>query len=232
MKIWTEQEWTLTIERARTLRAADPSLRQVELFKRAQEALPADRRRPAHAQGVSKFTKRVRAADIPWTKPAPAAPAPVVVIDDAPPPQSLADALIEAGAELVAGILSHESVREALRGLVAVAVGREHVAQVEGAPWSTRTSLPRIVVAGLKGSQLTEIQRELGDRADLRFWRSGQSTHQLRALSDEADAVVGMTGFISHSADAVMKSRAKRYVRCPGGISMLKGCLKELAPRP
>lgn len=87
---------------------------------------------------------------------------------------------------------------------------------------------PRVVVAGLKGGQKTEIENALKNHAELRFWGVDESPHQLKHLCREADKVFLMTKFVSHSHEDIIRSIApERLVRINGGVTMLCDTMRE-----
>ena len=89
-----------------------------------------------------------------------------------------------------------------------------------------RPQLRRVLVAGLLPAQAEEVSQEFKGRLDLRFWGSNESHDLLRSAVRQCDVAIGMTDFMSHPADACMKSLAARYVRHSGGIKRLKDVLQ------
>lgn len=84
-----------------------------------------------------------------------------------------------------------------------------------------RARLPRILVAGLLPSQISEVRRAFHGRADLRFWKSSDAAALLRKQCESVDAGVGWVRFMGHSAEAILKSKAPTYVPANGGITQL-----------
>ncbi|AVH85178.1 hypothetical protein RsoM2USA_250 [Ralstonia phage RsoM2USA] len=92
-----------------------------------------------------------------------------------------------------------------------------------------RVKLPTIVVAGLKGHQITEVENEFRDKAQIKFWTVDENPHQLKVVCRDADYTIMMTKFISHSHEQTAKSAAgDRMLRVDGGISMLKSAINGL----
>lgn len=92
-----------------------------------------------------------------------------------------------------------------------------------------RVKLPTIVVAGLKGHQITEVENEYKDKAQIKFWTVDENPHQLKVICREADYTIMMTKFISHSHEQTAKSAAgDRMLRVDGGISILKSTINGL----
>lgn len=89
-------------------------------------------------------------------------------------------------------------------------------------------SMPKVLIAGLIGSQIAEIKRCFGEAVDLRFWQSSESKDLLRQMARKSDVAIGVTSFIAHSTDASLKRLAPHYIRHPGGLALLKQKLTEL----
>lgn len=92
-------------------------------------------------------------------------------------------------------------------------------------PGSTK---PKVLIAGLLPAQAEEVKKDFSKLLDLKFWRSDESKDQLRALSKNCQVSVGMTNFMGHPADALLKDLSPRYIRHSGGIKTLKAALQEL----
>lgn len=87
---------------------------------------------------------------------------------------------------------------------------------------------PKVLIAGLLPAQAEEVKKDFGKILDLKFWRSDESKDQLRALSKNCQISVGMTNFMGHPADALLKDLSPKYIRHSGGIKTLKAALQEL----
>lgn len=186
-------------------------------------------------------------------EPAPAAPAPAPVQAPAIPAPSvgptpsltslllsqwapLRERLVEEVASIVTEGLALALTRAAKVSDVAqpaegaaVAVALSGIVSEKKAPESAKQS---VLVVGLKGSQVTEIERSFSKCLDLRFCSSDQSKDQLRRMSATADVVVGFTDFLSHSHEDIVKARAAHYIRSGGGMTSLKATLGKLIGDP
>lgn len=86
----------------------------------------------------------------------------------------------------------------------------------------------RVIVAGALNDQARHLETTMGQKLDLRFWSKDQSSDNLKAMLKNADAAVGMVGFLSHSHDGILKSSKIPYHPVSGGISQVKKTLEEL----
>jgi hypothetical protein len=184
--------------------------------------------------------------------PFPHVPLPTAGRDDSPPVRddggalvqptvaALATALAERahteavqfGVDVLVDILSSPAVRAAIQGLAQVAVGKAEVAQTTSTEvWPQNLALPtvKVLVAGLKGHQITVVHDRFKDRFNLRFWETGKSSQQLRNDAERADYAIGFTKFLSHSAEAICKAKAAHFIRHHGGVSGLCDLLERLA---
>jgi hypothetical protein len=153
--------------------------------------------------------------------------------DDTPAPRSIRDQIVPEiiglGAEIIVGILTHESVRTALREASAALLGRQvESAAAKELKFETTTPGRKILIAGLLPSQANVIRKEFADKFNLQFWGADESPHRLRLLAKEADVTVGYVSFLSHSHDDIMKGNAKQFVRHGGGMTGLKARLRGL----
>jgi hypothetical protein len=97
-----------------------------------------------------------------------------------------------------------------------------------GVSRSTKAKKVRVVVAGVLNGQARKIEETFGDRLDIRFWTKDQSTDTLRSLLHQADAAIGMVGFLSHSHDGVLKASKVPYYPVSGGVTAIKHQLEQL----
>ena len=139
-------------------------------------------------------------------------------------------------APLVAQLIRHPLVRAELDDYAAHQAAQQALEPVESTLNSWRpahgdasSGKPRILIAGLLASQAGEVTKELADRVELKFWSTDESKEMLRILAKNCQVAVGVTNFISHSADSSLKSLAPKYVRYTGGVSKLKDKLREVA---
>jgi hypothetical protein len=96
---------------------------------------------------------------------------------------------------------------------------------------TARPAHKAVLVVGIKGSQKTVIEQELGHLLDLRFYGVEQSHDELRAKVAAADLVVVMSDFVSHSHTDVVQARkpADAVIFAPGGMDGLKARLRGIA---
>lgn len=90
-----------------------------------------------------------------------------------------------------------------------------------------REDLPRVLVAGMLPTQIHKIEEAFAGRATLRFWKSSDSQALLRKQVPGIDAAVGMVGFMGHSADHILASRAPTYLRASGGVTSVKRQIEQ-----
>jgi hypothetical protein len=86
----------------------------------------------------------------------------------------------------------------------------------------------KILVAGLIGPQIDIVLKKFGALADLRFWQSSESLAQLKRQAKSCAYVIGVTNFMPHSAEGILKDSGSVYVRHPGGVSKLKDTLNAV----
>lgn len=84
----------------------------------------------------------------------------------------------------------------------------------------------RIAVIGLnKGHQPHVLEKEFGDKLDLRFFTSNCSSSRLHTITRVSDVIVLMTKFISHNTQETIKehlTEGTRFRCVYGGLSKLK----------
>lgn len=90
----------------------------------------------------------------------------------------------------------------------------------------------KVLVAGLLPAQANDVCSDLSALVEFRFWGSDESRHKLKTLARHCEVAVGVTNFLSHSADASLKALAPHYVRHTGGITRLKETLREVLLLP
>lgn len=88
---------------------------------------------------------------------------------------------------------------------------------------------PAVTVVGLLPGQASMIKDEFGSEFNLHFVTSAKNeATRLHGLCKTSDAVLTMTGFISHSLEKIIKSSGVRLVRVSGGMSSLRDELTML----
>lgn len=179
-------------------------------------------------------------------EPVPAAAAPVaaMVVEPAAPPALasmlgrpwalLREHLVQEVADIVAeGIL---------RGLESVRLSapQQQTEQQEQPPRAhvpyvfepAKQRPPSVLVVGLKGAQMSEIEADFTGKLDLRFCGADKSKDQLRAMTEQAETTVAFVDFLSHSHTDIIKARAKHYIESRGGMTTLRQQLARLAGTP
>jgi hypothetical protein len=100
-------------------------------------------------------------------------------------------------------------------------------------PVAARTKAPAkptVLVAGLLPSQAGLISSEFGHLFDLRFFEASGNLQQLKAMS-RVDHAFTFTGKISHGVEEAIQAKGTPVLRCPGGMTMLRQKLTELAQK-
>jgi hypothetical protein len=236
---WTTEEREAVLQEGIRLHRLNGSCSIVD----AQLILSPERRRAEESVKQSNLpfreTVRARVSQLPPEQPAPAVEQPAVPPpqEDIPPPpyltlgEILVDHAVEAGASVLAGILTHETVREALRGLVATAIGKQaEVAKDPAADWDAGIvgTQPRVLVAGINDHMISVISDEFSGKLNLRFWKQNTSIQWLKSMSKKADIAIAVTGFMSHSAVGTLVGNAPKAIRHIGGFTQLKQRLNAI----
>jgi hypothetical protein len=208
---------------------------------RAQAAvLPAPRRKIVATRTLNEVREalRVPLVSLPLEHTFP--PAPVQLPIEKPVPTSMAQPLDE-----VARLLGRRIARvlmEALRDEIAGQVAELSHGLIE--TWVEETvrpaaarvvvpakvRLPTVLIAGLLPTQAGYISQEFGHVFDLRFFETDGSLQKLKSMS-HVDYAFSFTSKISHAVEAAMQSKGTPVLRCPGGMTMLRQKLTELAEK-
>lgn len=93
-------------------------------------------------------------------------------------------------------------------------------------PEQLQPKLPRVLIMGLKPQQAGLISQEFSSCFDLRFWKE-EGVTKLDSMAKNADVVVSMTDFITHSQEAHVKD-LPNYRRMGGGMAGLREMLTRL----
>jgi hypothetical protein len=90
---------------------------------------------------------------------------------------------------------------------------------------------PRVAVIGLnKGSQLHMLEKEFGDKLDLRFFTSSCNSSRFQEVTKVSDVIVLMTKFIPHKVQEAVKeglSPDTKFMMVHGGLSRLKREIRQ-----
>jgi hypothetical protein len=135
---------------------------------------------------------------------------------------------ITAAGDLLAKILEAAMQHPSLAQMFYRPVDSATPAQGQGVPRSTKAKKFRVVVAGVLNGQARKIEETFKDKLDLRFWTKDQSTDTLRSLLHQADAAIGMVGFLAHSHDGILKASKVPYYPVSGGVTAIKQALEQL----
>lgn len=126
--------------------------------------------------------------------------------------------------------ISNRMVTEAIAQLKATLqqTVQQSVASVPAV--AEREHKAKVAIVGLLKNQQRMIEREFPE-FDLRFFKpNGNGSQYTGKLCKNADFVLGMTGFMSHSTDDHIKNTIvrERYIRVPGGMTQLRDELTKL----
>ena len=206
---WIAEEWKAIDEQARTERQAREAREQAEHAERAAEQA---RIATEAARAEAEAAKAVDPASLPF------------------------DTLIKAIGAKVAGVLIHsigEHLQEAIMQRVTDALGHvainvpavlpEGVTRLHSAP---RHRKPRVLIVGLLNQQEQDMTRAMGELLSLDYAKS-EHHKGLEDKARNADLVVLMTKFISHSHMETVQ-RVNEHIVCRnGGVSELKRWLTQ-----
>ena len=82
---------------------------------------------------------------------------------------------------------------------------------------------PQIVIVGLLPNQVQMIHNEFKNELALEFVAADHALgHRMKSLCVSSEAILIMTGFISHSVEDIIKSRNGNLIRVSGGMSTLR----------
>lgn len=95
-------------------------------------------------------------------------------------------------------------------------------------PTVEKPRLKKILIAGLINPQIREIEREFHDTLDIRFWRTDENPNVLKSKAGQADKVILVTDFISHSHQGIIQNMNIKFIRHSGGMTKLKDLLTEI----
>lgn len=226
---WTPEEQTVLINQAAGLLVERQAFSLREAFNKSQDKLPLDRRRqiaaltqiPWFTEAVPKRTKEMEGSqsnDV-QTK-----------IDEAVRTARLEvkgeikQQVIKQAAEIFTEVILVALQDPRIRGILSGGARQIDLGQVK----VDKTKLKRVIVAGGLNGQAHVLEKEFGNKLDIRFWSKDQSNETLKSMLAHADAVVGMVGFLSHSHDNILKSSKVQYHPVSGGVTQVKNALNKL----
>lgn len=263
---WSANERDALVRRCQSLHAAKPQKTAEWLLEEGQRIFPPERRRTNNAvlrKWLMDELKRAPASApgevTVWRAPgveeapegadayademagavpslAPSTPAPATVAPAAP---SLVAGVVEAGVQVLVGILGDPRVKSVFAGLLRSMAVDESTAAAQGTP-GTQGSAPGadgsglrdgsgapagdrrwVVVAGLPSEEVSAVERALEGTLPVRFWSSDQPREQLQDWLDDARLVIGMGGFLTPAIESSLQRLGERYVHHGEGIPAL-----------
>lgn len=231
---WSPEEQAELVNTGAALLKSKEVFSLREALTKSQEKLPANRRRdiaalsqvPWFIDGVPKRLKELEeevhtdlASEI----------ARAVDAANEKARQEIEHELISKAGALLSRILVAALQDPTLRHLLMPGVNTSYQPNHNPLPrGAAREKKPRVVVAGALNDQARHLETTMGQKLDLRFWSKDQSADTLKSMLKNADACVGMVGFLSHSHDGILKSSKIPYHPVSGGISQVKRTLEEL----
>ena len=216
--------------RVYTLPDVSPTVRRQYTFKATKQVSPAPVPIPTPAP-ENPLPKEVLATGLQFV------PIPTPTIDLKGTVSAIADAVAEAiGSVLRARIeaVVQDQLQQALDSLPAqiAQVMVEPKGTVRNDPSQARVREPkapkgpektRITIVGLLAGQAQMIANEYKGKLHLEFVEQAHTSGQrLKGLCHASEAVITMTGFISHSTEDLIKSRNGNLIRVAGGMSSLR----------
>lgn len=244
---WTEKERRLVahhalkrLAEAANLHTHEVTRHDISMFRgfftvvsKAQEdALPPERRRRelnhfGHVPWIvdamlAAKPKDSRCVELP-KEPMVGTPAPALPEPLAPPSVPLS---MENFAALLAPLVAHEVVK-----ILAASFNFRPLKEVRPLAPSSQPEVkavkkPRVLVYGLMSDQSLEVSKAWSKRFDLRFYSSSNPPEE--ALSG-CEFAVGLTTFMSHSADGKLSKHFKEnYIRTRGASTAVKKALNDL----
>lgn len=238
---WSPEEQAELINVGATLLKHKEVFSMREALIKAQEKLPADRRREIAALSqvawfVEAVPKRVKELEKEQSVDQATVVAEAVELANRTAREEVeAEMISKAGAllsKLLIAALSDPTLRSLLANNTQAVNAIHNNSVVSHNPLprgAVREKKPRVIVAGALNDQARHLETTMGQKLDLRFWSKDQSADTLKSMLKNADAAVGMVGFLSHSHDGILKSSKIPYHPVSGGISQVKKTLEELS---
>ena len=235
---WSPEEQALLIETAATAMKNKEVFSLRDALAKAQDALPRDRRRDIAALSqvpwfIDNVPKKLKELEEVHVNTLESQITEAVEAADQKARAEVEDELIRKAGALLSKILVAALQDPTLRLLLSPTPGYaatpQHVQHNPMPRGASREKKPRVVVAGALNDQARHLETTMGNKLDLRFWSKDQSADTLKSMLKNADAAVGMVGFLSHSHDGILKSSKIPYHPVSGGVSQVKRTLEELA---
>lgn len=108
--------------------------------------------------------------------------------------------------------------------------------EVPAPPWTvtssatTKSRKPKVVLVGMIGQQISQIQHDYGDKFDIVAHQTTESDHLVGPRVAAADKVLVNTGKIGHSLYGVLRAKvdSSRLVQFDGGVSSVRRILEAM----
>lgn len=227
---WNPDEQTALINKAATLLVNRQTFSLREAFDKAQSDLPIDRQRQIAAlTQIPWFTdsvpKRVKEIEHETHNGVQARIDAAVAKAKAESCETAKQELIRQGGQILAELIKVALEDPVIRNFF---MGGPKGSHNPSAIKVNKTKLKRVIVAGSLNAQAHLLEKEFGEKLDLRFWSKDQSSDTLKAMLQQADAAVGMVGFLSHAHDNLLKQSKVLYIPVSGGVTQVKLSLQKL----
>ena len=237
---WTNPEWTDFVALAALLYVNGTATSETDAFRKANNEMPADRRRirtagelfpstykewairwPAALTLARAQKKEIEAIPAPEPTPEPVVAAPTSS-------EMISQALVQAVIDALESPRGQEALRRAF--IVQGGVPSEEVVKtaVKGIVMPAPMRKKSILIVGLIGSQAIEIKSAFADKFALRFLDADDSSQRMKEHSSHVDLTMGMIGYMHHSVDGRLKKAAQNYQRVNGTVGELKRILGSM----
>lgn len=222
---WTEQERALVLDKAYKLMMNSRST-PFQAIKDAQQALPPSRQRALNAASsavdlVAELKQRLYSGALPTSTEAPkAAPAPA----SAPAPTVMRELTIDELISALASKIAQQVAAQVQQQLLEVD-NQFKVGKHDPTYGSVRKSKPRVIVIGLLGDQVHNIDHEFGSLFDLKFIDTDRA---MGLTPPDADAYLLMKNFINHPLYHKYRD-FPNHVLVDGGMTSLRTWLHKTA---
>jgi uncharacterized protein (DUF1778 family) len=231
---WSPEEQALLVETAAMAMKNKEVFSLRDALAKAQESLPKDRQRDIAALSqvpwfIDNVPKKVKELEEVQVSSLESQIAEAVEAANLRARLEIEGELISKAGALLSKILVAALQDPTLRLLLLPGQPVAHIPNHNPMPrGASREKKPRVVVAGALNDQARHLETLMGQKLDLRFWSKDQSSDTLKSMLKNADAAVGMVGFLSHSHDGILKSSKIPYHPVSGGVSQVKRTLEEL----
>lgn len=232
---WSPEEQAALVETAAAVLKSKEVFSLRESLAKAQESLPANRRREIAALSqvpwfIDAVPKKIKELEEVHVVSLEEQVAQAVEEANRKARLEIEQQLISKAGALLSRILVVALQDQALRNLLLPSVSNNPYAPAHNPlpRGAVKEKKPRVVVAGALNDQARHLETTMGQKLDLRFWSKDQSADTLKSMLKNADHAVGMVGFLAHSHDGILKSSKIPYHPVSGGISQVKRTLEEL----